>query len=156
MKHRCDGPRAVSALISAFISSDALVEQYADIVLAGVAGSAIEPETVEQIVAGRRLHGGVAGLARAAAASQSRRRRHRISVWRSLAVSRAPPAFYSNPAPAAQPLHAYNGPAADPELEHRAGGYETDPPFLRQQVDYHGKEAPGTIVIDTPITSFIS
>jgi len=61
-----------------------------------------------------------------------------------------PPAFYSDPAPAAQLLHAYNRPAADPELEHRAGGYETDPQFLRQQVDYHGKEASGTIVIDTP------
>jgi lipoprotein-anchoring transpeptidase ErfK/SrfK len=35
-------------------------------------------------------------------------------------------------------------------LEHRTGGNETDPQFLRQQVDYHGKEAPGTIVIDAP------
>jgi lipoprotein-anchoring transpeptidase ErfK/SrfK len=67
------------------------------------------------------------------------------------APSSAPPrAFYSDPAPDAQLRQAHNGPAADPGLEQRAAGHEIDPQFLRQQVDYHGKEAPGTIVIDTP------
>ena len=32
----------------------------------------------------------------------------------------------------------------------RSPGYEMDPRYLRQEVDYHGTEAPGTIVIDTP------
>jgi lipoprotein-anchoring transpeptidase ErfK/SrfK len=61
-----------------------------------------------------------------------------------------PPAFYSNPGQDVQPTHANIGPAADPALEQRAPGFEIDPQFRRQQVNYQGKEAPGTIVIDTP------
>jgi lipoprotein-anchoring transpeptidase ErfK/SrfK len=65
--------------------------------------------------------------------------------------SAAPPrAFYADPGPGVPPRQAHNGPAADSALEQGASGYEIDPQFLRQQVDYHGKEAPGTIVIDTP------
>ncbi len=68
------------------------------------------------------------------------------------AAPAAPPsAFYSNPGQDAQPTQASNtGPAADPALEQQAPGFEIDPQFRRQQVDYQGKEAPGTIVIDTP------
>ena len=35
-------------------------------------------------------------------------------------------------------------------LERRAPGFRIDPRFLRQEVDYHGKAAPGTIIVDTP------
>ena len=38
----------------------------------------------------------------------------------------------------------------DPMLERRAPGFRIDPRFLRQQVAYHGKGAPGTIIVDTP------
>ena len=61
-----------------------------------------------------------------------------------------PPVYYSNPGRGAQPTQASTGPAVDPALEQRSPGYEIDPQFLRQQVDYQGKEAPGTVVIDTP------
>ena len=59
-------------------------------------------------------------------------------------------------------LPVYAEPAARTGLcQHRAGrrsagwnsrppGFEIDPRYLRQGVDYRGKEAPGTIVIDTP------
>jgi lipoprotein-anchoring transpeptidase ErfK/SrfK len=39
---------------------------------------------------------------------------------------------------------------ADPMLEQQRSDYRIDPRFLRQEVAYDGKEAPGTIVIDTP------
>jgi lipoprotein-anchoring transpeptidase ErfK/SrfK len=41
-------------------------------------------------------------------------------------------------------------PPVDPMLEHRPPGFRMDPRFRRQEVDYHGKAAPGTIVVDTP------
>src|ERR1019366_7492345 len=41
-------------------------------------------------------------------------------------------------------------PSADPRLEQQLPGFEMDPRYLRQAVDYYGTEAPGTIVIDTP------
>jgi lipoprotein-anchoring transpeptidase ErfK/SrfK len=56
----------------------------------------------------------------------------------------APPVIYGAP-----PRYASTAPV-DPMLEQRAPGFHMDPQFLRQQVDYHGKEAPGTIVVDTP------
>jgi lipoprotein-anchoring transpeptidase ErfK/SrfK len=57
-----------------------------------------------------------------------------------------PQVHYGSPGPA-QPIYA-NAPAAG--YEQRKPGFEVDPQFLRQRVDYKGKEAPGTIVIDTP------
>ena len=61
-----------------------------------------------------------------------------------------PPVFYSNPpAQSAQPVYANNGPV-DPNLERVPPGFTIDPQFLRQRVDYQTKEAPGSIVIDTP------
>ncbi len=60
-----------------------------------------------------------------------------------------PPVIYGNPGPGAQPVYANNGPV-DPMLEQQGAGVEIDPQFLRQRVDYQTKEAPGTIVIDTP------
>ena len=61
-----------------------------------------------------------------------------------------PPVFYPNPGRGAQPTHVNTGPAVDPTLEQRAPGFEIDPRYLRQRVDYQGKEEPSTIVIDTP------
>ena len=58
----------------------------------------------------------------------------------------APRPFY----PSAQPVYASTGPAVDPMLEQDPPGFEMDPQFLRQRVDYQTKEPPGTIVIDTP------
>jgi lipoprotein-anchoring transpeptidase ErfK/SrfK len=46
--------------------------------------------------------------------------------------------------------YANTEPAGDPRLEQGAAGYEIDPRYLRQEVEYQGHEAPGTIVIDTP------
>jgi lipoprotein-anchoring transpeptidase ErfK/SrfK len=64
--------------------------------------------------------------------------------------SAPPPVFYSNPpAQSAQPVYANNGPV-DPNLERVPPGFTIDPQFLRQRVDYQTKEAPGSIVIDTP------
>src|SRR5579872_3228255 len=61
-----------------------------------------------------------------------------------------PPVFYSSPAPETQPLYANAPPAVDPMLEEQAPGFQIDPQFVRQTVDYQGKEEPGTIIIDTP------
>jgi len=61
-----------------------------------------------------------------------------------------PPVFYPNVGRGTQPTHVNTGPAADPMPEQRASGSAIDPQFLRQRVDYQGKEEPGTIVIDTP------
>ena len=61
-----------------------------------------------------------------------------------------PPVFYPNAGQGAQPVYANTGPAVDPTLEQRPPGFEIEPRYLRQRVDYDGKEAPGTIVIDTP------
>lgn len=56
------------------------------------------------------------------------------------------PAF--EPAHNNQLYYANTGPAVDPMME--PPGAMIDPRFLRQEVAYEGKEAPGTIVIDTP------
>ena len=49
-----------------------------------------------------------------------------------------------------QPNRAYaNAPAAMPQAEQYGDG-QMDPRYERQEVEYRGKEAPGTIVIDTP------
>ncbi len=46
--------------------------------------------------------------------------------------------------------YATTTPNADPGLEPQVAGFEMDPRYLRQEVEYRGSEAPGTIVIDTP------
>jgi len=49
-----------------------------------------------------------------------------------------------------QPNRAYAAaPAAAPQYEQQ-GDDQMDPRYLRQEVEYHGGEAPGTIIIDTP------
>jgi lipoprotein-anchoring transpeptidase ErfK/SrfK len=63
-------------------------------------------------------------------------------------VAAPPPNLY--PEPSRRPIYA-NAPAAgDPAPEQRAPGFRMDPRFQRQEVAYDGKEAPGTVVIDTP------
>ena len=57
---------------------------------------------------------------------------------------------YRNAEPDANTAYANTPPSADPRLEQQLPGFEIDPRYLRQAVDYHGTEAPGTIVIDTP------
>ena len=58
---------------------------------------------------------------------------------------------YQNPAQdATQPTYVNTGPAVDPMLEQQPPGYEIDPRYLRQSVEYQGKEESGSIVIDTP------
>lgn len=59
-----------------------------------------------------------------------------------------PPGYYGAPSP--PPVYA-NAPAApDAMVEQPQQQQQMDPQFRRRVVDYHGKEAPGTIVIDTP------
>jgi lipoprotein-anchoring transpeptidase ErfK/SrfK len=60
-----------------------------------------------------------------------------------------PPVIYGNRGQGAPQVYA-NASPVDPMLEQQAPGVEIDPQFLRQRVDYQTKEAPGTIVIDTP------
>jgi len=60
---------------------------------------------------------------------------------------------FAQPRPQPQPNQAYAAaPAAQPQYDQQAdyANYPVDPQFLRQEVEYHGPEAPGTIVIDTP------
>jgi lipoprotein-anchoring transpeptidase ErfK/SrfK len=66
-----------------------------------------------------------------------------------------PPQYVAPPQPGyqtvprnARPLYANTSPEVDPMLEPK--GYPVDPKFERQEVDYQGKEEPGTIIIDTP------
>jgi lipoprotein-anchoring transpeptidase ErfK/SrfK len=61
-----------------------------------------------------------------------------------------PPVFYPNVSRGAPPAYASTGPAVQPSLEQRPPGFEVDPRYMRQRVDYQGKGEPGTIVIDTP------
>jgi lipoprotein-anchoring transpeptidase ErfK/SrfK len=71
---------------------------------------------------------------------------------RQLHYAEPPPAYAPPPMMAPQqaplPLYANTGPIVDPIGEPQR--YPVDPRYLRQEVDYHGPEAPGTIVIDTP------
>jgi lipoprotein-anchoring transpeptidase ErfK/SrfK len=57
---------------------------------------------------------------------------------------------YRNAEPDANRAYANTAPSTDPRLEQQLPGFEIDPSYQRQEVDYHGTEAPGTIVIDTP------
>ena len=66
------------------------------------------------------------------------------------ARSRAIAGIYPAPRKARSRSMPTPAPAVDPMLERQAPGLEIDPRYLRQEVDYHGTEAPGTIVIDTP------
>ena len=62
----------------------------------------------------------------------------------------APPQqnYYGAQPPDTRPLYANTGPIIDRPPEQ--ADYPIDPIYLRQEVIYHGPEAPGTIVIDTP------
>jgi len=60
-------------------------------------------------------------------------------------VASPPPNLYYAPP---QPVYA-NAPATA-ALEQPPAHFQMDPRFLRQEVAYSGKQAPGTIVIDTP------
>jgi len=63
----------------------------------------------------------------------------------------APPAnLYPNPPPPQVPTFASAPTQIDPMLEEDVPGRQMDPRFLRQEVSYATKEAPGTVVIDTP------
>ncbi len=57
---------------------------------------------------------------------------------------------YRNAEPDGNAAYAATAPTADPRLEQQLPGFEMDPRYLRQEVEYHGSETPGTIVIDTP------
>ncbi len=57
-----------------------------------------------------------------------------------------PPGYLGAPQNA-QPVYANANPRYDPEATERA---QVDPRYLKQVVEYHGKEEPGTVVIDTP------
>lgn len=57
----------------------------------------------------------------------------------------APPVGYAS----VSPDYVNVAPGA-PMSAQRASGYQIDPKFLRQEVSYSGKEAPGTLVVDTP------
>jgi lipoprotein-anchoring transpeptidase ErfK/SrfK len=52
--------------------------------------------------------------------------------------------------PAPQPAAVSPPPAFAPSSQGDMSGYQVDPRFDRQVVDYDGQEKPGTIVIDTP------
>ena len=63
-------------------------------------------------------------------------------------VAAPPPNLYPQPVP--QPVYA-NAPATpDAMIDESPQGPAMDPQFRRREVDYHGKDEPGTIVIDTP------
>lgn len=59
-----------------------------------------------------------------------------------------PPTYYQDPRQGRPQVYANVAPSADPSLERP--GPPIDPRYLRQEVEYTGTEAPGTIVIDTP------
>jgi len=61
-----------------------------------------------------------------------------------------PPVIYPYAAQDARPVLASTGPAVNASLEQRSPGFEMEPRYLRQLVDYQTAEKPGTIVIDTP------
>jgi lipoprotein-anchoring transpeptidase ErfK/SrfK len=53
-------------------------------------------------------------------------------------------------APSSRPFYVNTAPANDPAMEQPPLAAGMDPQYLRQSVDYHTSEAPGTVVIDTP------
>jgi lipoprotein-anchoring transpeptidase ErfK/SrfK len=59
-----------------------------------------------------------------------------------------PQAYYTPPAP--QPRYVNVPMAPPPMVEAPRQSRQFDPRFRRREVDYHGKEAPGTIIVDTP------
>jgi lipoprotein-anchoring transpeptidase ErfK/SrfK len=59
------------------------------------------------------------------------------------------PVIYPDGAQGAQPIYVNTGPMVDPTLEQQAPGFDIDPRYLRQRVDYQGKEESGIVVIDT-------
>ncbi len=64
-------------------------------------------------------------------------------------VTAPPPIVYPPPSGYASMPPADQMPV-DPMLERRAPGFRLDPRFLPREVAFHGKDAPGTIVVDTP------
>ncbi|MEI7805633.1 MAG: L,D-transpeptidase [Hyphomicrobiales bacterium] len=48
------------------------------------------------------------------------------------------------------PLYVNTAPPTQPYMDQPPAPIAQDPRYLRQMVDYDGKEAPGTIIIDTP------
>jgi lipoprotein-anchoring transpeptidase ErfK/SrfK len=60
----------------------------------------------------------------------------------------AAPHYYAPPA--LQPVYANVQVAQPPMAEKPAGRPQMDPRFRRREVAYYGKEAPGTIIVDTP------
>jgi len=60
----------------------------------------------------------------------------------------APPQGYYG-APSPPPVYA-NAPTMPETMVDQPRHPDMDPQFRRQEVDYHGKEAPGTIIVDTP------
>jgi lipoprotein-anchoring transpeptidase ErfK/SrfK len=63
--------------------------------------------------------------------------------------SRSSPQWYGPP-PEQPDDNNYVNSAVDPRLELQRYDGRIDPRFFRQEVMYSGKEAPGTVVIDTP------
>jgi len=61
-----------------------------------------------------------------------------------------PPVYYPDAAHGAPPSQVNASPAVDPMLERTPPGFEIDPQFLRQEVEYQTKKESGSIVIDTP------
>jgi len=65
-------------------------------------------------------------------------------------VVQPPPSVYMQPQqPPPPPLYVNTAPL-DPLFEQPAPDYRMHPRFLRHEVAYYGKEAPGTVIIDTP------
>ena len=62
-------------------------------------------------------------------------------------VAAPPQNFYA--APDQRPIYA-SAPAVYSVPDQRLQNFHMDPRFMRQEVAYNGKEAPGTIVVDTP------
>ena len=50
----------------------------------------------------------------------------------------------------AQPPASHAAVPADPQVQQALPSYGVDPRYTRREVDYSGKEPPGTIVVDTP------
>lgn len=64
---------------------------------------------------------------------------------------RGPQPFVAPSQQDSQPIYINTAPAADPSYDPpQAPALPMDPKYLRQEVEYRGTEAPGTIVIDTP------
>jgi lipoprotein-anchoring transpeptidase ErfK/SrfK len=60
------------------------------------------------------------------------------------------PQQWYGPPPEQNDYRGYGNAAVDPRMDQQRYDGRMDPRFMRQEVAYAGKEAPGTIVIDTP------